>query len=194
MTRLEEELQKLPPEERLKRLRKVEAEKEQLEEELKQTKAAVEELEKKRAKLKKLEEKAEELAAVEELEEKTIEELEELEDRVREFRTGKEFVPKKEQEAEGGYTSEPLRKAQENLAYLLYATPSTPERREEVERNLYQNLREVANEFRPEEGYVVNKLQKELHRLKEEGAVASTYVARTDKLLNELTDIIDYKN
>ncbi|MBR9692560.1 hypothetical protein GOV07_01370 [Candidatus Woesearchaeota archaeon] len=197
MVDLESGIDKLPPRERLKALRERESERKLLELEMI----------KKRRELAELEEETEKEREEEgELEKETEEEITresaeaELEERIAGFKQEKDFVP------EGGaapgfgetapeqaiqYQSEALQQAHKNIDYLLHGTPST-EKRMEVERDLYQSMRSAADNFNPEESYSFNKLQEEMHELKNRDGVQNNYLARTNTLLNEMTDIMDY--
>ncbi len=198
-------IDKLPPRERLKRVREMEAEKRKLlEEEVLKKKKELEQLEK---------ETKEDIQEAEALEEETLKEItresaeEELEERLKHFRKSQNFVPEGGVEAaepagfgqvaEPGvmYQSEALQRAQENIDYLLHGTPSS-ERRQEVERELYSNIRDAADTFQPEESYAFNKIQDEMHELKMRGSaqrqdqIEHAYMQRIDNVLNS---IIDYK-
>ncbi len=202
------DLSRLPPTERIKRLRELEASQRELEEELRERKEELERLE---------EEAEEERTRREVLERETEEEIEresadaELEERLDGFRKGRSFLPAAPEEGgeQGGappgmgqveplYRQELFDRVEENLDYLLNA--ASP-RREEVARRtseLYRDAREVAEGFQPvEEGYAANQVQERLYELKARGGApegdARGYVARTGRLLNELTDILDYR-
>jgi hypothetical protein len=200
MVDLETGIDKLPPRERLKALREREAEKRRLlEDEIRRRKAELDDLE---------EQTKEELEETEELADETQEEITresaeaELEQRVAGFKQGTDFVPQGAAQPPGfgetapeqaiQYQSEALQKAQENIDYLLHGTPSQ-EKREEVERDLYQNMRQAADGFSPEESYAFNKVQEEMQELRSRGGADSNYIARTSKLMNAMTDIIDYR-
>jgi len=195
-------IDRLPPAERLKRLRELEAEKK---------KTLDEELAKKRE-LEDLEQKTkEELDETKDLEKKTLEEIEEkgqeqLEERIKEFRKKKEFV----EEDESGITYEPIRRegqhapgkaaslyetpafrqATEGIDYLLHAEGASEERQVERERSLYQNVRwmeEQMRQGRVEEGYAFNRIQEQMQHLKERGDPHG-YVARIENVLNSIVD------
>ncbi len=198
MVDLEESVKKLPPEERLKRARELEAEKRRLlEEELKRREAELEELK---------EETKRALEAAKELEEESLEELSnaELEERIAAFKKEKGFLLAEEsKEASDGpagfgqvnqlYQSDAFKQAEEHLDYLLHAENPSQSAIEERSRALYQNVRELSQQFNPNESYAFNKMQEQLYELKRRDEVQNPYVARTNRLLNEMTDIIDYR-
>ena len=130
MADLSSGLDKLPPAERLKRLRQIEADQRKRESELKQRKKDLdEELAKKKKELEVLEkETAQDIETAEQLEDDTLVELTretnkegiaELEKRVREFRKGKEFA------SEGSLESE-VAGAPQAQGRMYQATQSPP--------------------------------------------------------------------
>ncbi len=198
------DLEKLPPAERVKKLREIEAQKKrELSDELVKKKKELEELEKKTK---------EELSSAESLEQETLEEIsreeerEALEERVKKFRESKEFVSETgnnrkyevPQEGRGAgqslYQSERFAQAQQGIDYLLNAQGVSDERKIAKERDLYQSVRDLAAEARAgaiDESYAAAKLQEQVQHLRERtGEDAFGYVARIENVLNS---IIDYR-
>lgn len=208
-----------PPVERMKRLRALEAEKrktleeeiikkkKELEEEIAKKKKAVEEEEIKRKKeLEETERKTKaELAETEAQEQKTLrdageeilrrqEELKALEERLKEFRESKSAIPDEAQRhgIAAGYQERPVfEETRQGLDYLLNAKTSE-ERRLERERNLYRNVRWIAEELKQgkiEESYAFNQFREQVHELQQRGHDPHNYVRR---IANVLNSIIDY--
>lgn len=194
--------EKLPPKERLKRLKMLEEEKRI---------ALEEEIEKKRKELEDLSEEAEKgLEGVEELEEEARKELEEedLDSRVKAFSKEKSFLPEGSLEVseEGGfYQSGPagfgqqqVYRAQDEalggIDYLLHGRNIAVEQQATTQRNIYQSVRQMqeqlSNGNTSDEGYAFNKMQEQMQELKEKGDDQFGYIARIENVLN---DIIDYK-
>jgi len=197
MIELDAGLKRLPPRERLKRAREVEAEKRLLLEE---------EITKREEELETLKEETErELEEAQELQEESLEELtrEELEERVKRFKKGKEFLLTEDRTPSGFgevseaqrslYQSEAFHQAQENLDYLLNAQNPRQSVVDERSRKLYQSVRELRTQFDADESYAFNKMQEQLYKLQQRKGVESIYVTKTGRLLNEMTDIIDYR-
>jgi len=197
------DLDKLPPAERVKKLREIEAQKK---------KELSEELVKKKKELDALEKKTkEELSSAEAMEGEALEEIsreeerEALEERVKRFRQSKEFVSEPgtnrkyeiPQEGQGGgqslYQSERFAQAQQGIDYLLNAQNVSDERKVAKERDLYQSVRDLAAEARAgaiDESYAAAKLQEQVQHLRERGEDSFGYVARIENVLNS---IIDYR-
>ncbi len=203
---------RLPPAERLKRLRELEDEKRKtLDEEVTRKKKELdEELTKKKRELDELERKTkQELVETKKLEEETLEELEEkgqeqLEERLAAFRKGQEFLPEEPAEPpltyhatlrgeppSDLYHSPAFRQAESGIDYLLHAEGASEERRFEHERSLYQNVRWMQEQLaqgRIEEGYAVQRLQEQVHALKEGRKDEFGYLTRIENVLNRIVD------
>jgi hypothetical protein len=213
MVDLSSGMERLPPEERLKRLRELEEEKRrELNQDVeKRRKELEEELAKKRKELEELEkQKRRELEETESLEERTIEELtreraheiRDLETQLREFREGRQFLPEGGEGPEetarpppgfsqSGYESQALLRAHERLDYLLHAEQPSEQGRIEAERELYRSVRslaESASHGKLEEGYAFNKLQEEMDHLKQRDEDSHGYLARIENVLNTIVD------
>lgn len=216
MADLSSGLDKLPPAERLKRLRAIEAEKrKELAEDLGEKKKQIEaELAKRKKELDELEHEAKrDIAETEELETKTLEEMtrersehdaEELEKQVRKFTGGSEFVPEGESLEEqarrarpgaGGfgqqvYHSEAFSHAEANIAYLMNSANPMSEARREATRELYRSVRALADEEAPavERSYVFNKLQQQIEELKTRAPEQDGYVNHIASFLNSVVD------
>jgi len=214
MVDLSSGMERLPPEERLKRLRELEEERRrELDQDVaKRRKELEEELARKRKELEELEkQKRRELEEAESLEERTVEELtrerahevRELEARLREFREGSQFLPEGAEGTEetarpppgfgqtGSYESRTLQQANERLDYLLHAERPSEQGRIEAERELYRSVRslaESASQGKLEEGFAFNKLQEEMEHLKRRGEDSHGYLARIENVLNTIVD------
>jgi hypothetical protein len=189
--------EKLPPKERLKRLKALEEEKRQILEE---------ELEKKRKEIEALASEAEKgLENAEEMEEEARREIEEedLDARVKEFSQSKSFIPEGKEEQETLYQSAPGGFGQQQsmqeeaiggIDYLLHGQNIAVEQKAATERNIYQNVRQMREQLNAgdsgEESYAFNQLQEQVLELKEKGNDDFGYIARIENVLN---DIIDYK-
>jgi hypothetical protein len=215
-------IDRLPPEERLKRLRALEAQKRrELGEDLQKRKKDVEdELAKKKKELEALEQETkQELASAEELEEETLEEItrekrkqdvKDLERSVKEFSGGKEFVPRESLENEVGgaayspraapgfgqagiYTSEAFVRAEENISYLLNAETSATRRRE-VASDLYRSVRQLADNF--SQGKAMDESYA-FNKLQQEVQELKTRTGPSDGYVNHiasfLNSIVDYR-
>lgn len=192
MVNLKGGIDKLPPAERLKRLRELEAEKRlALEEEL----AKKKEFEELTAQTKK------ELEETEDLEEETLLEMrdqEQLEKRLEEFKRSKQFVPEKEAGEAPGFGQQGLYQAQvaaeQNIDYLLHGSNIALEREREIKHDIYQNVRQMREQLgqgvQVEESYAFNKMQEQVERLKQRGSDDFGYITRIENVLN---DIIDYR-
>jgi len=195
MVDLEGGIERVPAEQRLKRLKELERQKQ---EELEK------ELEKKRKEFKELLEKRKDTKEeLEELEQETLDEIavqqereiNELEARVQQFRESKSVVEESIDNvvAQGaGYgLARELDRIHEGVDYLMNADASS-EKRAEVGHDLYKMAQSVKDQLGGsiDEGYVVNKLQEEMTKLKEGSQEdPHSYVARIE---NVLTDVIKY--
>lgn len=192
-------IDRLPPVAKLRELRRLEEERrKELEEELARKKRELDELEK-RGKQELEETESLEADTLEEIAREREREIEDLEQQIGDFRKRRDFVEEGIEEVLSG-EQEPLygahhaefHQAQQNLSYLLNATPSSEETRIESERGLYQAVRSIASGFNPaDEGYAVQQLQEQVQKLKERGGEdAFGYVGRIENVLNS---IIDYR-
>lgn len=178
-----EDIEKLPPKERLKRLRaEEEKRRKELEEELARKRQELEELEKKREQEDEEADEREE-ETLEEIADEEREEIAALEEQIAQFRQRKE----PEDEEDETYTEfhALVQQAQQGVDYLLHA-PASDERRLEVERDLYQTMntmRDQAQERHVDEAYAFNKLQDDMQKLKRGD---DFYVQRMQKALNEI--------
>ncbi len=185
---------KLPPAERLKRLRELEEEKRRgLEEALTRKKRELKELEQQ------TEQELEEAAG---LERQTREELEEqgqeeLEERLEAFRKQRGFVPEEGAEPAGFgqvnlYETEQFQRTEQHIGDLLKG-PLTQEEEREKLGDIYQNarmMRERVARGEVDESYAANRLYKEMEALKEHANDEFGYIGRITNVLNS---IIDYR-